>query len=519
MAGVAHDVLRHADLEGEALFLARARAVDPTFASSPEVRELCVRLDELPLAIELAAARTALFSPTQILERLSQRLDLLKGDRDADPRQRSLRATIEWSHELLTADEQTLFRRLSVFAGGCTYEAAERVADGDPDRLQSLLDKSLLRRRDTDFGPRYWMLETIREFAAERLATSGEAESIREHHLDFELDVAAEAEPQLTGPLQQRWFKRLALEQENVREALGFACDRGDGNRALMLAGTIWRFWWTRGQIDEASRWYERAFSVSDGASELARARGLFGAAHMTEARGDIALARAQFEQAAEQLRRLGETRWLILALAHLAGTFAADPERARGIYDEALALANATGDIRGAAIVKGNLSDRLLAEGDETRATALREEALEGHRALGDVYGTATSLAGLAELAHRRGDFDLAANRVGESLELSSSIEDTLTLSSTLALAAALLLASGDPDRAARLCAATSALVDRHGFDPDPRLRETRQAAESALGDRFDSAWAGGTELDLAEAVELAVAALDAISGRLRVG
>ena len=165
-----------AEDDGEALFSARARAVDPSFTSSEAVRKLCLRLDELPLALELAAARTALFSPEQLLERLSQRLDLLKGERDADPRQQTLRATIEWSYDLLSGEEQALFARLSVFAGGCSYEAAEQVVDADPDTLQSLLDKSLLRKRESEAGPRYWMLETIREYGTERLEASGEAQ-------------------------------------------------------------------------------------------------------------------------------------------------------------------------------------------------------------------------------------------------------------------------------------------------------------------------------------------------------
>ncbi|MCE3286807.1 MAG: hypothetical protein K0S64_413 [Gaiellaceae bacterium] len=172
-----------AEEDGEALFIARARAVDPAFTSSEAVAELCLRLDELPLALELAAARTALFSPEQLLERLSQRLDLLKGERDADPRQQTLRATIEWSHDLLSTREQVLFARLSVFAGGCSYEAAEQIAEADPDTLQSLLDKSLLRRRESPAGPRYWMLETIREFARHALDAATERE-LNERHAD-----------------------------------------------------------------------------------------------------------------------------------------------------------------------------------------------------------------------------------------------------------------------------------------------------------------------------------------------
>ena len=353
------------------------------------------------------------------------------------------------------------------------------------------------------------MLETIEDFAGELLAAGGESVSLRDRHLAFYLALVEEAEPQLTGRDQRAWFERLALEQENVREALAFACERGDGERALMLAGTIWRFWWTRGQIDEATRWYERAFAVGGDASEIARARGVFGAAHMAEARGDVAEAREQFEQAADLLRRVGATRWLILALAHLSGTY--EPERAEMTYLEALAIAEASEDVRGAAIVKANFADLLRERGEDERAATLLEEALAGHRALGDAYGVASSLGNLADVAYHRGDARVARANVRESLQLSYSIGDELTLSWVLSLAAALVLAGGDAETAARLCAANDALCRDHGFEPDPRLGETTNAVRTALGDRFDEAWARGATLDLASTVELAVGALSA--------
>jgi predicted ATPase/class 3 adenylate cyclase len=175
--------------DGVDLFTTRARALDPTFVASSAVVKACERLDNLPLALELAAARTRLFTPEQLLERLGERLDLFKGARDADPRQQTLRATIDWSHGLLSTEEQRLLRRLSVFSGGSSYEAAEAVCDAHPDTLQSLIDKSLVRRRDTDFGARYWMLETIREFAVERLDESGEEEELRESHAAHFLEL------------------------------------------------------------------------------------------------------------------------------------------------------------------------------------------------------------------------------------------------------------------------------------------------------------------------------------------
>jgi predicted ATPase len=203
-----------AESDGEALFLTRARAVDPGFTPSEAVRELCLRLDELPLALELAAARTALFSPEQLLEKLSQRLDLLKGERDADPRQQTLRATIEWSYDLLNEEEQRLFVRLAIFAGGCTYEAAEEIADADPDTLQSLLDKSLLRKRDSKTGHRYWMLETIREYASEQLEVSGEAHELQRRHAAYFLDLA-ESLPRDVS-VSRGWLDEMEAEHDNT---------------------------------------------------------------------------------------------------------------------------------------------------------------------------------------------------------------------------------------------------------------------------------------------------------------
>ena len=490
--------------EAVGFFSARARAAKHNFEADATVSEICRRLDDIPLALELAAARVKVLSTRQILERglpLST-----PGPRDLPDRQRTLRATIEWSYELLTEEERQLFRRLAVFAGGCTLEAAEEVTEADVETLQSLVDKSLLRSSNE----RYGMLETIREFGAELLVESSEDELLRDRHLAFYLALVEEIEPRLTGPEQRQWFERLAREQENVRGALTFACDRGDGERALMLAGTIWRFWWTHGPVAEASRWYERAFALAASTSDRARARGLFGAAHMAEALGKTAQARTQYEQAADLLRRIGETRWLILALTHLAGTYDADSERAESTQIEALTLAEASGDRRGAAIVKGNLASIRLAKGDNEQAEELLAEALEGHRALGDVYGIAACLSSLAKLALRHGDVEAAVSNVRESLALSHSIGDVLSLAEALSIAAATVLARGDPQTAARLCAADDALCSAHGFDPASMLDATARAAREAMNDGFDEVWAAGANLDLEAAVELAFSALD---------
>ena len=203
--------------DGVRLFVARARALDPSFDGDGVISELCERLENLPLALELAAARTQLFSPRQLLDRLAQRLDLFRGGRDADPRQRTLRATITWSYDLLDQEEQRLFARLSVFAGGCTYEAAEKVGGATPDALQSLLDKSLLRRRDTEAGPRFWMLETIREYAEEQLGSRDGADGTQESHAEYFAALAERTDAEVVqGHITPDLMNRMRPELDNI---------------------------------------------------------------------------------------------------------------------------------------------------------------------------------------------------------------------------------------------------------------------------------------------------------------
>ncbi|HJT63820.1 MAG TPA: adenylate/guanylate cyclase domain-containing protein, partial [Candidatus Limnocylindria bacterium] len=252
---VEYPVLPLAEREAIELFRARSR-----LGPDPAIAELCRRLDHLPLAVELAAARTAVLTPTQILERLGQRLDLLKGGRDADARQRTLRSTIVWSYELLTAEEQRLFARLSVFAGGCTLDSAATVVDAELDALQSLVDKSLVRRTEG----RFWMLETIREFAGERLEASGEAEEIRRRHLDHFFRLAEEAEASLNATgVGNELVDWLELELDNFRAALDVA-EGTDSQRALRLAGALTELWDRRGHHAEGLARLERLVRVDD---------------------------------------------------------------------------------------------------------------------------------------------------------------------------------------------------------------------------------------------------------------
>jgi predicted ATPase/class 3 adenylate cyclase len=247
--------------DAERLFVERALALDPSFRSSASVAELCRRLDELPLAIELAAARTVLFSVEQLLERIGERLDLLKGSRDADPRQQTLRATIAWSHGLLNEREQRLFRRLAIFAGGCSYETAEAVCEADPDTLQSLLDKSLVRqRKGRDGRPRFWMLETVRQYAVERLREAGEATAITGRFADVYARYAEAAQPGWHDD-GSVWRLRFGDELANIRIALSWAVEH-DPSTALAIVDYFGWCWQTAGLLAEMENWIHRVHAA-----------------------------------------------------------------------------------------------------------------------------------------------------------------------------------------------------------------------------------------------------------------
>ncbi len=344
------------DDEAVEFFVDRARAVKRDLRVDGLVQEICGRLDGLPLALELAASRLKVLDPPLLLDRLVQRLPVLTGGgRDAPERQQTLRATIEWSYLLLEERQQEALRRLAVFAGSFSLETAEHVAQLGLEEIAALVDWSLLKAVGDG---RFVMLGTIREYARELLEQTDESAEIHRRQVGQVLALVQQAEPELTGPDQRHWYDLLALEQDNVRGALDYACDTGDGERALMLAGTIWRFWWTRAAVEEPAHWYERAFAVGAGASALARARAVFGAAHVAESSGAIELSREQFEEAAELLRALRETRWLVLALVHLAWACRrlGDERRSDRLNREALELALSGDDVRGAALVRSNI-------------------------------------------------------------------------------------------------------------------------------------------------------------------
>ena len=296
---VAVDPLR--EREAVELFVQRALAVSSDFAANGEVAEICRRLDCLPLAIELAAARVKALSPSSLLERLEQRLPLLAGgSRSAPERQRTLRATIAWSHDLLAPAEQGLFARLAVFAGGCTLEAAEAICGADVDAIASLVDKSLLRRT----GDRYWMLETIREFAAERLDELADARTLRDGHAAWYVEFAERARPELRAREARTWLERVDAEHANLRAALEHLLESGDADGALRLSGAIWPYWQTRGHWTEGRRYLTAAVALGGDLEPERLVNSLWGGTILALWQGDI----DEGEQLASRILEISKT-------------------------------------------------------------------------------------------------------------------------------------------------------------------------------------------------------------------
>jgi predicted ATPase len=496
--------------DGAALFLARARAVDPSFTPSPAVDELCVRLDELPLAIELAAARTALFSAEQLLARLSQRLDLLKGDRDADPRQQTLRATVEWSHELLTPAEQRLFARLGVFVGGCNYQAAEDVADADPDTLQSLLDKSLLRKRDTNREPRYWMLETIREYAVERLDQSGEANELRRRHAEHLLALGRELAPYVA--VRKEWLDALDGEQDNIRAALDVLPAQGGTQLALELAEAVWRFWKMRGHQAEAQRRLERLLAVDDDRT-AARGHALNAAAGFAVENGEYEAGRTHATEALT-IHRERDDAWGIARSVFMLGYAAiesGDFESAKPLFEETVRLMAELGYEQYVGQATFNLEWALAELGERERAEMLAEQNVLRARSIQSRNLEAAALETLAGYAHDDGRYDDALSLKRDALRLNLELGDVQHVLDGLGRIANTQAAAARGGLAAELLSASLALHEDVGLTVPLYQRrrndETLEVIHAQLDEAaFAAAWERGKQLTLDQAVTLAL-------------
>ena len=543
------------EFESVALFVARARAVDSSFelteANAAAVAEICVRLDGLPLALELAAARVKLLPPEALLDRLGKRLTMLTGGRrDAPERQRTLRNTIEWSHDLLDEPERAVFARLAVFVGGWTVEAAEEIcgeglAAEVLDVLASLLDKSLIRP-----GSRSFMLATIHEFALERLEELEQLDELERRHAEYYERLAKAAEPGLTGDEQGRWLEVLAAEHGNLRAALTWALAH-DPQLALSLAGALWRFWDTRGELTEGRAFLERALA-GEGSDPTARAKALIGAANLTYLQGELdeaaelaadsvrlyeqlgddagmstalnlmgafAAQRGQYEDATtfierslDAKRKLGDDWGVSVGLGNLGvlATFTGDLERAREYMEESLLLKRRIGDSVGLGRILNNLGDVALQVKDYAAARTYLDESLAMSRELDDRLGVGLALASLSRAAQEAGDSPAARAMAGESLQIFAELGDRVSLTSVLEVIADLALTDGLPARALRMRAATDALREALGAPLAPSecgwRDRTIEAAEQALG-KEEAAAASESGRDLAEETAVAEA------------
>ena len=406
-----------AEPEAVTLFCARSQLeADETIA------ELCRRLDDLPLAVELAAARTSVLSPYQILERLSQRLDLLKGGRDSEARQQTLRATIEWSYELLSPDEQQLFARLAVFAGGCTLEMAEEVAEAHLDTLQSLVDKSLLRFTDK----RYWMLETIREYATERLEASAEIHAVRRAHAESFVALARSASAGFRSAPRE-WGDRLEDERDNLRTALTACLATGRYDLAHELAIAYGFLTSARGPLTEGRSWFRAVLEQRIGVPDPLRQRALRDAASLAERQRDHNDARILAEESLQIARALGDpgaTAEALLMLGVVEGS-SSDFARAESLEREALAVFRAIGDDRRVRATLGLLAWVAMAQGSHEAAQDLCEEALQLSREAGDDRGVVLALGNLGAALSEQGKFEEALPFHGEALSASYDQRD----------------------------------------------------------------------------------------------
>ena len=491
------------EVEAIALFCERAQA-----EATEEIAELCRRLDSLPLAVELAAARAKALSPAEILARLSQSLDLLKGGRDANPRQQTLRATIEWSYDLLTQDEQQLFRRLSVFAGGCTLRAAEDVADADLDTVQSLVEKSLMRFSKE----RYWMLETIREYARERLEESGE-DGLRRRHAEYFLALAEKAEPELIGSGQLASIARLVADHDNLRAARARFRQERDSRREICLATAVWPFLMARGYLSEGRTWLEEALSNPVRVLPELRTKAFFGAAILAVWQGEYAHGRGLAEESLALARGLGDPGSVARALDALA--LAAQGEgdylQAESLFEECQELSREIGDEWLLGIAVNNLGDLALNRGEYARAAALFEESLALGRKGGDPERIARSLINLASTQLERGRDETALALLKDSLDHSARAGLVEVVGMGLAGVAAVAATRGDAERAATFLAKAEALRNELGA-AQWRFEEARNElilakASERLGLKaLSEASAAGTRMPLEEALELAL-------------
>ncbi|MDQ5825282.1 MAG: tetratricopeptide repeat protein [Chloroflexota bacterium] len=510
------------------LFAARAEAVKPSFRVTTKnmtaVAGICARLDGLPLAIELAAARVRLMEPAQILEGLTDSLKLLKdGSRNLPSRLQTLYNAIAWSYNLLDSMEKQLYRRLSIFVGGCTLEAARAIcnARGDlklefVDGIAGLIDESLLKYESYGSGEaRYSMLETLKEYGLEQLSVSGESEELQHEHARYYLLLAERAEAELRQRNQLIWFERLGDDHDNLRSALKWSRTQGGSNDiGLKIAGALMWFWYVRGFFSEGQGWLTGALEQTKALGDsLARAKAYLGAGYMGIGVGDLATAERMIRKALLMSKRLNEKP--IYAYAHLAlgevARLQGNYKEATSRYQTALSIRRELGDDQGVSTALSGLGEMAIYAGDLNEARKLYEESLKLRNEIGDTRGIASGLTGLAYTAAARGDYVSARDFFRESLSLFIQTEDRRRSAECIAGLAAIASVGGQVREAAQLFGACERILSDMGASRFPGDQTTYDrniaSVRSHLGDSvFAELHVLGSQMTFEQTVELAL-------------
>ena len=546
------------------LFVQRAQAIRSDFAVTPQnarpIAEICVMLDGLPLALELAAARIRILSPTEILKRMEKRLQFLSsGSSEAPMRQRTLRATIAWSHDLLDENEKKLFRRLSAFVGSFDVEAVESVCNSKRDLhgnildvLTRLVERSVIQSRESDGEYRFVMLDTIREFALESLEASGEGKETRESYAAHIASLLERADAELkAGPNQEPWMKRLDSEHNSIRWALGWATNSGNGDLTLRMVSSLWRFWYSRGHWSEGRIWLNKALESGAGSKAL-RARALQGAGAFASVQGDFQTARFYLQESLELAEESGDKERVAQALNSLGTDMISHNDfSGERLLERSLTIMQGLGNKWGTAMVLNNLGFSATARGENEKAITLYEQSLQLFRELGDKRHIAYLLTNLGANSRDKREYDRARELLNESLALSRELDEKVCIAESLLYLASvdsrqgkqsqvnarlnesLMLAhelgnkeviaecleefavsacaNGNAERATRLFAASEKLRKLAKLEMPPETKERHDthmaATRTALADqKFAVEWARGQGMNLEESIAYAL-------------
>ncbi len=508
------------------LFIERAASVQPAFALTSEnartVVAVCRRLDGIPLAIELAAARMRALSVDQIAARLDERFKLLTGGaRTALPRHQTLRGALDWSYDLLSPPERALLRRLSVFAGGWTLEAAEVVGTGDGvegseilDLMTQLVFKSLVLMDTYGAHVRYRLLETVRQYGRDRLDELGEGAGVRTRQLHWFLGLVERAEPELSGADQSLWLDRLEEEHDNLRAALEWSkAGPNNGDMGLRLARGLWQFWYVRGHYSEGRAWLETTLAHSRGASASERAKALAGTGFLADRQGDYGGSITLCTESLNAFRGLGDRSGMAQVL-HVMGMVAehqGDYDRAKSLFMESLDLGRQTGDKRRMAISLNAIGEVARCQEGYAAARSSYEESLVLSREIGDKRNIAIALGNLGHVALHQADHERAAMLFRQALGLAQQLVYRLGIAEYLAGLGGVAAAEGRYARAARLLASADYLLGFVGgrLEPADRAEYERSVAaiRASLGEaEFEAAWTEGNEMPLEQAIQYAL-------------